>query len=368
MSRARTRVHSPPGPAVQGAAFLAATPALRRSLERMIRDRARITRAFRGLLRRLEPGRETHATRFSTELFRGYRLLLGSSGDAAYALAVEKAASTLLRAGVPQDHAIAAVGLHLEASLAQNDTPGETKALVRLTSATQGLVAATYAEDQVSGLTRLDDRERQKLSGDLHDEVGSDLIVLKLYVEMIASEIARGSATPVGPKLEEALALIAHAIDSVRRLTLDLGPAFLDSLGFRAALRNFVRQFSQRTAIKVRLKEPRASVTLPSSHEVALYRLARGALSNVAKHSKARNATVSLRIAGGAFVMAVEDDGKGFDVRGQNPEQSFGLNAMRERVRTLGGRLSIRSRVAHGSRGSGTRLEVRLPLKAGARS
>jgi signal transduction histidine kinase len=193
--------------------------------------------------------------------------------------------------------------------------------------------------------------------------------VLKLYVEMIASELAKGSRRPLGPKLEETLALIAHAIESVRRLTLDLGPAFLDTLGFLPALRGFVRQFSQRTGIKVRLEESGAPVSMPTSHETALYRVLLGALSNVAKHSKARHATVALSRKGTVFAMSVEDDGHGFDVRAVSPDSSFGLTAMRERVRGLHGRLSIRSRRAR-RRGesSGTRIEVRLPLRKGADS
>jgi len=287
-----------------------------------------------------------------------------ASGDDAYRLAIERAARTLMRAGVPEGHAIAAVALYLEACLGSLDCPADARALVRLTAATQRLVAAGYGEERVAGLRRLDDRERQKISGNLHDEIGADLIVLKLYIEMITLELAKGSAAPVGPKLQEALALIAHAIESVRRLALDLGPACLDSLGFLPALRSFVRQFSLRTGIKVEIGAKAPPVSMPASHETALYRVLRGALSNVAKHSKARHVTVTLRSVGDAFVMIVEDDGRGFDVRAPRPQRSVGLTAMRERIRRLRGRLLVESRIA-GRPGekSWTRLEVRLPLR-----
>jgi signal transduction histidine kinase len=286
----------------------------------------------------------------------------GAAGDAAYRLDVERRARLLMRAGVPEDHAVAAVAFYLEACLGCLERPAEARALVRLTAATQRLVAAGYGEERAAGLRSLDDRERQKLSGDLHDEVGADLIVLKLYVEMIALELSRGSVAPLGPKLREALVLIAHAIESVRRLTMDLGPAFLDTLGFLPALRSFVRQFGQRTGIKVKLAELDAPVGIPASHETVLYRVLRGALSNVAKHSKAGSVRVTLRGGGEGVSMIVEDDGKGFDVRAQRPEQSFGLTAMRERVRALHGHLAIESRRAvRGASKSGTRIEVRLP-------
>jgi len=223
-------------------------------------------------------------------------------------------------------------------------------------------VAAGDEAERLRGLRTLDDRERQKLSRDLHDEVGADLIVLKLYVEMIEAELAKGRAARVRPKLREALVLIAHAIEAVRRLTLDLGPASLDSLGFLPALRSVVRQFSLRTGIKVVLVESDATAALPAGHETTLYRVLLSALSNVAKHSRARNATVTLRRVGSVFEMVIEDDGKGFDVRAHGPDKSFGFTAMRERISALDGRLGIESRTGKRGAQSGTRIDIRLPL------
>ena len=341
---------------------------LQRTLEKLDRDSPRIARAFRRRVRRLAPRRAEYRRLAALDPLECYRSLTQggpamAEGHAAYRLAVESVAQSLLRAGVAEDRAMVALGLHLEASLASLDQLAEARALVRLTSVTQFLMAAAYGEDRMVALRRLDERERQRLSGDLHDEVGADLVVLKLYVEMIAADLAKGGRS-LGPKLEEALALIGHAIESVRRLTLDLGPAFLDTLGFLPALRSFVRQFSQRTGIQVRLDEPEALVSLPASHEAALYRVVLGALSNVAKHSKARHAAVILRSAGNSISMSVEDDGRGFDPRALDHDTSFGLTTMGERIRGLRGRLSIRSRARRrGGKGAGTRIEVRLPLR-----
>ena len=364
-----------PPQAPEGSFFTGIRRPLRNALGRLDRDARRIGRVWRRLLRRLESSPEEYETLATLDLGACYRLLRApgragtTSGDQPYRLAVERNATTLIRSGVPEAHSIAAVALYLEACLRFLDSLTEARALVRLTAATQELVAAAYGEERLADLRRLDDRERQKLSGDLHDEVGADLVVLKLYVEMIAEELAKDGASPVGPKIQEVLALIAHAVESVRRLTLDLGPALLDSLGFLPALRSFARQFSLRTGIKVELEEKDAPVSMPASHQAALYRVLRGALSNVAKHSRARQATVTLRSLGGAFAMVVEDDGRGFDVRAQDPDRSVGLTAMRERIRGLHGRLSIESRSA-GRRGekSGTRIEVRLPLRKRAAS
>lgn len=352
----------------EGTLFNGVRRPLRQVLLRLRQHTRHIERAWRGLLRHLEPGRDDFDALAAMGLAASYRhLSLGSGaacGEEDYRHAIERGARTLMRSGVGEDHAVAAVALYLEACLGRLDGRTEARALVRLTSATQALVAACYCEERVAGLRRLDDRERQRLSGDLHDEVGADLVVVKLYVEMIALELAKGSRAPVGPKLQEALLLVAHATESVRRLTLDLGPAFLDSLGFLPAVRSFVRQFSLGTGIEVELEEKDVAVAMPASHETAIYRVLRGALSNVGKHSGARRAKVILRDVGDVFVMIVEDEGKGFDVRGQDADRGFGLTAMRERIRALHGRLHLESRV-RGRRGlkSGTRIEVRLPLR-----
>jgi signal transduction histidine kinase len=356
----------------EGRLFKGIRPTLLRALSRLHSTTA-IERAWQSLLRRLSPSRKEYEALAGMDLAGCYQLLLPSGGakkvrrdaaDEAYCLAVDHRARVLMRSGVPEDHAIAAVALYLEVCLAHLRVGAEARAVVRLTSATQRLLAAGYGEERSARLNRLDDRERQKLSADLHDEVGADLIVLKLYVELIAVKLAKRSSTPLAPKLREALVLIAHAIESVRRLTLDLGPALLD-LGFLPAVRLFVRQFSARTHIKVVLEEEGSTcVSMPASHETALYRVLRGSLSNVAKHSQARNVTVTLRGAEDLFVMIIEDDGVGFDMVHQNPDESFGLTAMRERIRGLRGRLHIESGAAERPKGkAGTRVEVHLPLR-----
>jgi signal transduction histidine kinase len=357
--RARADELPPPN---GGAALLEeAQRPLQQALQRLGRSGPRIERVWLRLLRGLKPSREEYDALTTLRPGASYALL--ATSHEAYRTSVESRARALMRAGVPEGHAIAAIALYLEACLPDLHGHAELRALVRLTSATQRLVAAGYGEERAAGMRRLDDRERQKLASDLHDEVGADLIVLKMYVEAIAMELSKGGAAAVGPKLAEALVLISHALESVRRLTLDLGPAFLEALGFLPALRSVVRQFSMRTGIQVQLEEPEEPLHLPASHETALYRVLRGALSNVAKHSKATHVTVSLRSGDGVLAMSIVDDGDGFDPRGLDAERGFGLGAMRERIRELHGRFTIESRVAprRGTR-SGTRVEVRLPI------
>lgn len=232
--------------------------------------------------------------------------------------------------------------------------------------------SVTEAEHRSHGtsayVTRVYERERRRLSHDLHDEVGHDLILLKLYLEMISLALKNEEAPEIEPRLEEAISLVSHAIDSVRRLVLDLGPAVFDELGFLPAVKSYADQFSSRTKINIKVQEGYLPENVPLTHQVALYRLMQGALSNVLKHSQAKNVKISLgSMNDSVLIMVIEDDGIGFDAGARPGRRSFGLTAMRERVEVLGGRIHVQSkRVSASSKKHGTRIEVDLPLRGTA--
>lgn len=214
-------------------------------------------------------------------------------------------------------------------------------------------------------VTRVYERERRRLSHDLHDEIGHDLILLKLYLEMISLALKTEKTPDIEPRLREAISLVSHAIDAVRRLVLDLGPAVFDELGFLPAIKSYADQFSARTKIRIRVDDGYLPDNIPLTHQIALYRLMQGALSNVLEHSQARNVKVSIGSAkDSVLMMVIEDDGVGFDTGAKPGRRSFGLTAMRERVEVLGGRIHVESKRATGSRKKhGTRIEVKLPLR-----
>jgi signal transduction histidine kinase len=213
-------------------------------------------------------------------------------------------------------------------------------------------------------VTQVYELERRRLSHDLHDEIGHDLMLLKLYLEVMLRDLTAMGPETLQPKLEQALGVVQHAIDSTRRLVLDLGPAIFDELGFLAAMRSYVRQFGQRTGIQIDLRAGPLPDEIPMSHQVALYRVLQGALGNVFKHADATRVTVTMgRVRDGELFLVVEDDGKGFDLSAPRKERSVGLIAMRERIEVLGGSFRIVS-TEPGTlrRKHGTRIEVGLPL------
>jgi two-component system NarL family sensor kinase len=216
-------------------------------------------------------------------------------------------------------------------------------------------------------VTNVYEQERRRLSHDLHDDIGHDLVMLKLHLEVLTNDVEQGKLSSLRPRLNDARTLISHTIESVRRLVLDLGPAVFDDLGFVPAIKFYTRRFSSTTRIAVTVQEGQLPREVPMSHQTALYRVLQGALSNVVKHAQAKHVKVALAgLKNAVLVMTIEDDGIGFDPDATPLGRRFGLTAIRERIAVLGGKVHVQSWRA-GSLGGrhGTRIEIDLPLPGG---
>ena len=309
----------------------------------------------------------------------------------AYREKSERLGQDLARSGVPPECIAVAVALYVESCLPYlSGEPGRIewrRAFARWASIYQFFLLTGYAqhgaverqalEERISQAERRSqdfsiqlgeayEKERRHLAQDLHDEIGHDLIVLKLYTEVIALDLKKGDISQLRRKMTESVALIKHALKSVRHLTFDLGPAVWNEQGFVPAVRLYARQFANRTGIKVQLRAARMRAHLPTRCETALYKVIQGALSNVVAHADAHNVKITLASGQESVAMKIEDDGKGFNVGRKMGEadQSYGLRAMRERVELLGGAIHFASRPARlRADCGGTTVEVHLPLQ-----
>ena len=310
----------------------------------------------------------------------------------AYREKSERQGQDLARSGVPPECVAVAVALYVESCLpyllsGESAKVEWTKAFARWASIYQFFLLTGYAQHGAAERQSLEERisqaerrsqdfsvqlgeayekERRHLAQDLHDEIGHDLIVLKLYTEVIALDLKKGDVSQLQRKLKESVALIQHALKSVRHLTFDLGPAVWNEQGFVPAVRLYARQFAKRTGIKVRLEAARMRAKLPARCETALYKVLQGALSNVVAHADAHSVKITLASGRDSVAMKIEDDGRGFNVEGKLgvPRQSYGLRAMRERVELLGGAIHFASRPARRrAEWRGTTIEAHLPLE-----
>ena len=158
--------------------------------------------------------------------------------------------------------------------------------------------------------------------------------------------------------LFRSLEVVARQLDrDVDHLVWELRPTALDDLGLQAALSNYVQNWSKRSRIAAELRmSGLLDDRLPSEAETTLYRIAQEALTNVAKHSRAKNVGVILERRADHVLLIVEDDGVGFDAGDtETAGQGFGLLGMQERASLVGATLQIESAV-----GKGTTILVRM--------
>jgi PAS domain S-box-containing protein len=199
------------------------------------------------------------------------------------------------------------------------------------------------------------EKERQAIARELHDELGQVLTALRMDAVWLYERLK--AADPRGA--ERALSmcdLIDHTIDEVRVLATRLRPGVLDDLGLIPALEWYITEFKKRTGINCAfkcLKVPGVDATAAT----AAYRIAQEALTNVARHSFATQAQVSLKAQNGLLTLTVTDNGRGFDIQDLEEDQCLGLAGMRERAGLLGGSLLMQSQP-----GKGTQVCFKLPL------
>ncbi|MGI8918503.1 MAG: PAS domain-containing protein [Pyrinomonadaceae bacterium] len=202
-------------------------------------------------------------------------------------------------------------------------------------------------------LMEVQEAERRKIALELHDEIGQVLTGLKLSLEIGS----RRPAHEVGASLEQARALVNDLMARVRKLSLDLRPAMLDDLGLLPTLLWHIENYSAQTQVRVNFKHSGLEKRrFAPEVETAAYRVVQEALTNVARHSGATEATVRLSTHRQTLAIEVEDHGCGFDIESAlKGSETSGLAGMRERVVLLDGRLTMESQV-----GKGTRLVVEV--------
>lgn len=207
-------------------------------------------------------------------------------------------------------------------------------------------------------LMHVQEQERRQLAQDLHDEIGQALTALKMNLQTMERVLdTSGVAIP----LSDSVAIIDKLLEHVRNVSLDLRPSLLDDLGLVPAVRWYVARQAERAGITAEVDADQSRVCLSPDMAVAGFRVVQEAVTNVLRHAKATRLHVSLRQSDRELELAVEDDGGGFHVPDALARaakgHSLGLLGMQERVRALGGKISILS-----ERGRGTKIIARIPL------
>lgn len=205
-------------------------------------------------------------------------------------------------------------------------------------------------------LVETQEEERKALSRELHDHVAQVLTALRMEL----GRIERGRAptdTRLGEAVSESKQLVDKMFRTVRDLALGLRPSMLDDFGLRAALEWHVRDIARRYGLDVELRVDGDFDNLPDRHQTCVYRAVQEALTNSVRHARAHSVKVNVMSLEDGLNICVTDDGIGFDPSGRH--DGLGLRGLEERVKELGGDITITSVIREG-----TTINMRLPLPA----
>jgi len=211
-----------------------------------------------------------------------------------------------------------------------------------------------------SHLLTAQERERRRISLELHDDLGQSLTVLKLQLRTMKGNLDNDQKA-LDTGCENTLQYVDQIIESVRRLSRDLSPAILEDLGLTAALRWLIQDIGKHSNLEIILELPDIDKLISRDAQITIFRIFQEALSNIGKHAQAKQVRAVIEKNENRLDFRIQDDGKGFDIQEVEnryaTEKSLGLVAMDERARMLGGSLQIDSSI-----GGGTRISFAVPL------
>jgi signal transduction histidine kinase len=166
-----------------------------------------------------------------------------------------------------------------------------------------------------------------------------------------------GSDDAVKQKIMDLTYLLDDMVNSVRKISSELRPSLLDNLGLVAAMEWHLKELGKRLGVKINFNEPEEELQIPDLVKNSLFRIFQESLTNVARHSQARNVNIDLFVKDKKLILNIKDDGKGFDEQKIREKRTLGILGMKERAAVMGGNYEIL-----GEPGKGTVVTVVLPV------
>ena len=218
------------------------------------------------------------------------------------------------------------------------------------------LDAKLRLRDLSAQLITAQEQERRHIARELHDDTGQSLTVIRMHL----MDVLRG-AEGAGSRIPECIAIVDAAIAQIRGMALNLRPTMLDDLGLVDALEWALEQQGRPAGWETALEAADDFSEVPPEIQTACFRIGQEALTNAARHARATEVSLELRMVRGELELTVQDNGGGFDLaRYSSPaerKKHFGLISMGERASLVGGRLDIDT-----APGRGTRVRAILPV------
>jgi two-component system nitrate/nitrite sensor histidine kinase NarX len=200
--------------------------------------------------------------------------------------------------------------------------------------------------------------ERQMMANEVHDSLAQTMAYMKMRIELLREALLQyesGKALKYSGDIQQAL---DEAYASLRELLTQFRNR-MDPLGLEHALKEHAAAYFDRTGVRLEFENRIPDLNLTVDQEVQVFHIVQEALSNVARHSGARQARLTLDVVDGQYAFTVEDDGRGVFVMGAQPDlrHHFGISIMSERAQRLGGNIEIANRAQ-----GGARLRLLVPI------
>ncbi len=211
-----------------------------------------------------------------------------------------------------------------------------------------------------SCLLATQENERQRIALEIHDELGQNLAVLKLQVSALAKRLRKDQGH-LKADFTKMLGFIDYIIEEMRRISRDLSPSIVQDLKLCRSLKWMLHDFNEHNGVPISHKMIDIDTLFDAKEQVIIYRIFQEALNNIRKHAQARHVKVTINKEDNQVRIAIEDDGKGFDLdevsRRHAAERGLGIASLEERARMLGGTLDLRT-----EKGKGTCLAMTIPV------
>jgi len=227
----------------------------------------------------------------------------------------------------------------------------------------QGLDQARQKYQGLSSRVQtLRENDRAEIAREIHDELGQLLTGIQMQLRLVEDRLSDREDRTLNPlidKLVETSELVDTTINSVQRISAGLRPSSLDNLGLATAVTGEAEQFAERTGIRCVVDVTEIADPLPPAVTTTAFRIFQESLTNVARHSDARNVEASLGVRGNHLKLEVRDDGKGIDPSAIDDPNSLGLVGMLERAASVGGIVNF---IREPKKGTTVILAIPLPL------
>lgn len=197
---------------------------------------------------------------------------------------------------------------------------------------------------------------RKNLTHELHDELGQLLTGLKMRLSLLEEKLPRNQKLLI-EKTQKMMNIVDQGLETVHKICTRLRPPILDDLGLTEALKWQVQEFQEITGIDCEANVDRIPKVLDQDISIAIFRILQELLTNVARHANATITNVELTKRGDILVLKVKDNGKGITAEQIKSTEAIGLLGVRERVRSLNGKLRFYS-----IKGKGTTVKVTIPV------